>query len=906
MRHTAWAVLAIGVAAFDFCAAAEQPAGSPIPTGKKAYTQQQFDAAHLKFSLVDVDSYRKHTQDPASVRDAAAEFIGQVYTRNVLGRAKPTWEELNRAGQKLLDDGSTDPLVLSQSALVLGNLGRFQETSTRLTEAIAAFKKSTYPVRPRYRAIDRLIWAMERQRKTEELAPQMPEYRKLAIEWLQSAADQSDEPRFLVYAVHNIFRAKPLIKDQEALCEACRSAPRVSEWIRKLLLGRYHTSLAWFHRGGDFANALTPEKAARFEENLNIAARHYHAAWEINRRWPEAPAEMIGVSMSLANSKFTPREWFDRAVAAQLDFPPAYHSMLWALRPRWGGSHDAMYRFGLECLATQRFDTDVPFQLLQALIDIQSETSGAAFWQRPDVYQNVKAACEGMEREPSRADDQRAINSHSYTMSVHAAAAMHARQFPDARRLFNSLGDRVQSDVFDKLRRRLDDDRPMAIALTGKGGPDAARALPLLDSDDPATRLKAYELFQSASRLDNDPRAQVFYHRKLGPAEWELAFATGQWVDLTFDPQKNLWDPRKGSWQVVGTRQVVGKSTPPDEGMVYVCRALFPPPLEIELDVECLRSDQRTLRAGLCVGLWRTDLLTGPAATATGMLFWADGSRNRSGLARVGDLPWSLEQPLAKPSHLHLRVWNDYFDFSCDGRLLPVHCSGSFVPETPIALANSHWLQETGEVRFSNLRVRKLSAGSPPPESDDASRVRYYTDQLRSDPDDPYARSFRAIAHHRLGNIRQAQSDLRDALAKHPQVAETLVNHAEELASMHEDFSLAQAMFELVLLVRPHDANAHRALAWFLATCEESEWRNGSLAFTHAQQACKLTGDDNWKCLLALAAAHAELSQFDDALKAAQQAQKSAPQPAQEKIRKMLDQFHARHPYHEPKSKRSV
>jgi hypothetical protein len=57
-------------------------------------------------------------------------------------------------------------------------------------------------------------------------------------------------------------------------------------------------------------------------------------------------------------------------------------------------------------------------------------------------------------------------------------------------------------------------------------------------------------------------------------------------------------------------------------------------------------------------------------------------------------------------------------------------------------------------------------------------------------------------------------------------------------------------------------------------------------------------------CLLTLATAHAELGQFDEAVKTAEQAQKSAPAPAQEKIRKMLDQFHARHPYHEPRAKR--
>ena len=78
------------------------------------------------------------------------------------------------------------------------------------------------------------------------------------------------------------------------------------------------------------------------------------------------------------------------------------------------------------------------------------------------------------------------------------------------------------------------------------------------------------------------------------------------------------------------------------------------------------------------------------------------------------------------------------------------------------------------------------------------------------------------------------------------------------------------------------------------------------MAVIHARLACKLAQDDNWKCLIALAAAHAELGQFDEAVKVMEEAQKEAPSPAQGKIRKMLDQFHARHPYHEPRSKRST
>ena len=786
MQRMFWTVLMTGLTCATLCAAADERTGRPIPAGKEAATHAQFAQAHLKFSLVDVELYRKLTQDPLAVRDAAAEFIGAVYARNLLGTATPTWEDLDQMAGRLSARGAKDPVVLSQSALVLGNQGRFQQASIRLTEAMAAFKQSEYPVRLKYRAMDRLLWAMSRCGRTKGVLAMMPEYRELAVQWLQIASSRPEDQRFLVYAVNNIFliRAKGLIKDQEALCEGCRDKAGIDRWTQEILLGRYYTALAWYHRGGGFANTVTPEGAAKFEESLRLAARHYTAAWELHRDWPESAAEMIGVSMGLADAKLTPRDWFDRAVAGQMDFPPAYRSMLWALRPRWGGSHEAMYRFGLECLATRRFDTDVPFQLIQALLDIQSELPASdVIWRRPEVYQNVRSACEGMEQEPSRADDQRSTNPHAYTMSLQAAAAMHAQQYGDVRRLLEELGDRVQPAVFDKLRRRLDDDRPLAFALTGKGGKEVGKALRLLDAgDDLPNRLKAYDLLSSANKLDNDPRARVFYERKLAMAQWERGFAAGDWVDLTFQPEKGLWQTRRGKWTVVDPHHVVGKSNGPEDGMIYTCRAQFLPPLEIELDVESLNPPRRALRPGVSVGQWQTAVPTGPGDLPTGMLFWGDAPGNRSGVARIGESSWSQEQLLSKPCHFRLRVWKDYFEFYVDRRLFPVHDSRGFIAESPVCLGNAYWLREAGEARFSNLRVRKLTMDVPPPESEDRARVQYYTAALVAQPDDAYAFYFRAVAHYRLGNPQQAKIDLREALARCPEVADAAISRAEELA----------------------------------------------------------------------------------------------------------------------------
>ena len=64
----------------------------------------------------------------------------------------------------------------------------------------------------------------------------------------------------------------------------------------------------------------------------------------------------------------TPRLWFDRAVAARLDWMGAYTFMITSLRSRWGGQEGrAPLAFARECAATRRFDTEVPFQAFNAV-----------------------------------------------------------------------------------------------------------------------------------------------------------------------------------------------------------------------------------------------------------------------------------------------------------------------------------------------------------------------------------------------------------------------------------------------------------------------------------------------------------------------------------------------------------
>src|SRR5947208_3580152 len=101
---------------------------------------------------------------------------------------------------------------------------------------------------------------------------------------------------------------------------------------------------------------------------------------------------MVGVTMGDGGGKEELRRWFDRSVGADMDFYDAYHRLLWALRPRWGGSHEQMLQFADECLRTGRFDTCLPYHYLSTVADVASENDSAAIYERPEILHNCQLA----------------------------------------------------------------------------------------------------------------------------------------------------------------------------------------------------------------------------------------------------------------------------------------------------------------------------------------------------------------------------------------------------------------------------------------------------------------------------------------------------------------------------------
>jgi tetratricopeptide (TPR) repeat protein len=159
--------------------------------------------------------------------------------------------------------------------------------------------------------------------------------------------------------------------------------------------------------------------------------------------------------------------------------------------------------------------------------------------------------------------------------------------------------------------------------------------------------------------------------------------------------------------------------------------------------------------------------------------------------------------------------------------------------------------------------------------------------------------SLRGDAHAYLEHHDQAISDYTRVIEWRPKDYDAFTRLGSSLLAKGE-YAQAIAKFEHALQLLPTYEEALRKLAWLHATCPDAKFRDGNKALKLATAACKLTGHREPAALAVLAAAHAELGHFAEAIAWQQKVLADpgviGPQSAQ-KRRAMLEAFEAGQAY---------
>ncbi|MBI3945587.1 MAG: hypothetical protein HY321_06700 [Armatimonadetes bacterium] len=464
----------------------------------------------------------------------------------------------------------------------------------------------------------------------------------------------------------------------------------------KLLQARSEVDKGWEERGFGWASSVTPEAAEGFREHLGKARDILIQEWELHPDYPYAAAEMAAITMAAgAKPGMTPRLWFDRAVAAQVDYLPAYDALRTSLLPRWGGSLEQLHEFGLECLNTRRFDTDVPRQYLYALQALERDLGGGPhYWQLPETYPRLIVLANGMAKQTQG-------RMRRLWESMPVAAGWYCDRCDDAKRDLDALGDRYDHAAFRELMGVAG--RTALSEIHGHArpyGPSVRKARDLADKGDYQGSLALLERVRGDARAD--PLALQYIDRCIGETRGNQQLNNGEWTDLRVDPTLSSWHWAKGVWKMAADGAIEGSST--RQGLMLDYRQPFGPRWEMRGEVEFVSSPYSQQNAGV--------IFLRPSGYSDYSSFLVYRDTKESSLGQFFEAEDAVRRPVPPASRhtFRVRVENERVSTFVDGK--PVHTDVAIgepgtAPGSRAGIGGHYWYDKA-VVRFRKLQVRRL------------------------------------------------------------------------------------------------------------------------------------------------------------------------------------------------------
>lgn len=154
----------------------------------------------------------------------------------------------------------------------------------------------------------------------------------------------------------------------------------IDPWFWEMVQARADIFWAWQSRGSGWAYQVSEEGWEGFQQHLDSAERHLRRALEIHPDFPNPHIQLIKVAMGQGDTAQVVQE-----LKAVLSVAPtnaaALRAGLWAMLPRWGGSHELIKMLAMEMMDCPRRDSRVPAVGYQCLALIADDAPDYG-WQR--------------------------------------------------------------------------------------------------------------------------------------------------------------------------------------------------------------------------------------------------------------------------------------------------------------------------------------------------------------------------------------------------------------------------------------------------------------------------------------------------------------------------------------------
>ena len=638
---------------------------------------------------------------PSSQGETSSETSGVV-----------TAEALVASGEQLIQRGCQDPLVLSRYAGVLNSLGESQKALRIAKKADSMFAGSSYPPGIRLEILRELQLAQKtRNIKAATKTVQRRIY-GLAPDWfdfvLAVPGDHSITVRLRLafsYFLKAISIGSFELQPYQAAVQEYAGSESKDDWLAAMLEGKFNFDAAWFFRGSSYASEVKEDRWQKFSDYGKQANESLLKAYKIRSDIPFT-ADHLLKSARDGFSDESPVTWFNRCIEVEMDFMPAYHNLLWTLRPRWGGSRQQMLDFGEQCLATKRFDTDIPYMYFEAFKDVIDEMRSDGddeneFIREPGIYENLASFFQGYVDQFAVDGDDGLNKLQAKYLTRQLAYATETDHFEDAVKLWDQLGEKADHAVLDShhLRREYDQSRANAYLEFGDKMIEV-RDLTIDHRTSLQECIKVRSEYQNLLRQSENPKSHLYLQTWVERGRIESRFHAGGWVNLDFDSDLRNWRGRKHQWEVVSKSEIIGTTEKGRLVMTHACR--FYGPKEVMCEIELIEKSTKLFRFGVCLGVGQNRRLC-----------WIEPTRNFMGITGPSKaISMEIIPNIAKA--LHIRAYGPQaVEFYADGQRSSDIALPGFEVGGAVGLYNMWGDPDQGKVRVKNLKVRKLTATFP-------------------------------------------------------------------------------------------------------------------------------------------------------------------------------------------------
>ena len=837
----------------------------------------------------------KRSKDPEATQKAFVDLHEKFTTYMASSLMSANWEQLNRQAKAFLKLKPKEPfskLVAGRIVLKAGLTTKIVENCEMIEKAASGMKK--YSLEARLFAAKAVHETVNEAqfRKAKRPLKIFNRHLDLLIEWMSKSKDPSEHLQRRMYEEGDWF-VQQKFTDRFDMLPAFKekldaAKGKINPWVYDMLAAEWHKRQAWKSRGSGYASTVKKEGWVSFEKNLELAQEEAKRAYKRHPERPEASAFMIDIAKA-GETDESERTWFDRAVEAEFDYIPAYNCYLNSLLPRWGGSHEAMIDFMIECTDTNRYDTLVPLRWATCFVDIFDDAiidgekdplqhQPADYVRQFDVLPEIRSLSEKYQVYLRKQSGYTVFDTRFFR-AFEFNVAYHLKQFADAYEIYQ----KYNGDVFHpgiSFATEISNKLSVAHMLAANGA--AADDIEHIEEQTHAfagrdrTAEECDELLdeiETAAAKNDLPGAELYFDVKREFVKREIEFHRGKWVNLEFTPELYHWGDIGGRFRVKSPTTLVATSS--NQQYQYLAyNGTFPAPYEVELTVKGIDCFfwSKHLPAGIVCGRMQ--------GTRTGRFFWADTLTHLSDCTEPGDVSCGYPIGEDKSVRIKIKVFDGYYEMF-DGEEYRSSEVEGFKPGR-LGVAVLPWIYVSGKVEYSDFRVRKLEYSKPPQAKKKEARIKYYKERLEIEKN--------YFSYMNLAQGYSAVEQYDDAVAA--------FKAAEPLLPKHPRPNLEAGITYLALKKDKEASQSFEAglkksvgayeylrtifferLVWLYATSSDDTVRDGGKAVKLAEELLKVGTKRrplNWQQLSIAAAGFAEGGKFEEAVKYEQLAIKAA------------------------------